>query len=78
MAKPKRNIAVSKLASYAEDPVRFCKLRGGVASRKAVRVGDQAHYDAGVGSATRLAGRLAQAAVIAVILAGAIYYALGL
>jgi hypothetical protein len=48
MSKAK-NLAVSKLAAYAEDPVAFVKAGGGAYNVKAARMGTAAHARIGAG-----------------------------
>lgn len=47
--KTGRNLAVSKLAAYAEDPVAFVKAGGGAYNAKAARLGTAAHARIGAG-----------------------------
>ncbi len=44
-----KNLAVSKLAAYAEDPVAFVKVGGGAYNAKAARMGTAAHARIGAG-----------------------------
>lgn len=48
MTKPK-TLSVSKLAFYAEDPVRFSAARGGTYNATAAKMGTKAHERIGRG-----------------------------
>ena len=40
-------VSVSEISSYADDPVRFCKFKGGAFNQKAADRGTKAHNAAG-------------------------------
>jgi hypothetical protein len=49
-----RNLAVSKLAAYAEDPVAYVKAGGGAYNAAAARRGTAAHNKIGAGPSKAL------------------------
>ena len=61
------SVGVADLAWYAADPEGFCRHRGGVRSRKAVRVGRRGHHQAGISPLKRFVRRLM--ALLAIVVA---------
>lgn len=45
----KHSVAVSRIAAYAEDPVKFVRARGGAYNPKLARAGTDAHRRIGAG-----------------------------
>lgn len=44
MSRRNPSVGVSKLSHYAADPVGYCRRKGGVRSRGAVRFGNRQHH----------------------------------